>query len=132
MLAIASSWFAFNRTPQLAPATYVSVLNDGADQPAWLVRVYREGQQIQVRPIVAAALPDGRVFELWMLPDDGSAPRSLGLIDAAAASAFSLTDDQLALLADSSVLAISTEPPGGSPTGVPTGDVVFVGPLVSG
>jgi anti-sigma-K factor RskA len=40
-----------------------------------------------------------------------------------------LTETQQAALANSVQLAVSIEPPGGSPTGQPTGDVIIVAPL---
>ncbi|MCC5959420.1 MAG: anti-sigma factor [Rhodobacteraceae bacterium] len=60
-------------------------------------------------------------YELWVI-DETEVPRSLGVVRAA----------ELALpaeLAQGQVLAISLEPAGGSPTGLPTGDVLAVAEL---
>ncbi len=68
---------------------------------------------------------EGRVVELWFIAE-GNAPVSLGVLA-------ENTDEVIALpeaLRDAvlgGVLAISDEPPGGSPTGAPTGDVLAVG-----
>jgi anti-sigma-K factor RskA len=67
------------------------------------------------------------VFELWSVPPQGN-PRSLGLISAARATV--IPRDRLPatlLKGGTAALAVSIEPPGGSPTGVPTGPVVFAG-----
>ncbi|HEX7440087.1 MAG TPA: anti-sigma factor, partial [Caldimonas sp.] len=68
----------------------------------------------------------GRALELWALPAAG-APRSLGLISAQGASVV----QRSRVLKDTVALAVSLEPAGGSPTGAPTGPVLFVGRLGS-
>jgi anti-sigma-K factor RskA len=63
------------------------------------------------------------------VPPQGN-PRSLGLISANGATV--LARDKLpatVLKGGTAALAVSVEPPGGSPTGVPTGPVVFAGKL---
>ncbi len=75
----------------------------------------------------AGAAPTGRVLELWLIAPD-AAPVSLGV----------LPDDQTAELTlaaavatavPGATLALSDEPPGGSPTGQPTGSVLALGPV---
>jgi anti-sigma-K factor RskA len=75
-----------------------------------------------------AAGPAGHDYELWALPKGGS-PVSLGVLPAVGASSRTLSAIQKQALASSSQVAVSIEPPGGSPTGQPTGDIVFVAPL---
>jgi anti-sigma-K factor RskA len=74
------------------------------------------------------ARPAGRDYELWALPKNGN-PVSLGVLPTEGTSTRALTVIQKAALASSSQLAVSIEPPGGSPTAQPTGDIVFVAPL---
>jgi anti-sigma-K factor RskA len=71
--------------------------------------------------------PPGRVLELWAIPPD-EAPVSLGLLDASAQGTTQIPP-ALRGAADELVLAISDEPPGGSPTGAPTGTVRAIGRL---
>lgn len=73
--------------------------------------------------------PDGRVFELWLIAGEAS-PVSLGLLTGASSTIIDLPADVLVLLSDA-VLAVSDEPPGGSPTGAPTGAVRAAGPLTA-
>jgi len=98
----------------------------------WRVEVYgRPGEpaQLQVRAGSQAAQPAARDYELWALPK-GRAPVSLGLLPYEAGTARrSLTATQQQALASSAQIAVSLEPAGGSPTGQPTGPVVFVAPL---
>ncbi|MCB1736471.1 MAG: anti-sigma factor [Gammaproteobacteria bacterium] len=64
-------------------------------------------------------------MELWMLPADGTAPRSLGLMPAMGSAELKMPAN---LIAEAKGLAISQEPPGGSPTGLPTGPVLYQSP----
>ena len=74
-----------------------------------------------------AALP-GRALELWLIA--GTAPPvSLGLLQDAALTEIVLPAEAIALL-PGATLALSDEPPGGSPTGQPTGAVLALGPLL--
>ncbi|MFQ3665379.1 MAG: anti-sigma factor [Sphingomonadaceae bacterium] len=70
----------------------------------------------------------GRVPELWLIPEDGT-PRSLGLIDLGGTQRLEVPATILELVAAGAVLAVSLEPAGGSPTGLPTGPVVATGRL---
>ena len=79
-------------------------------------------------PIVHAEEP-GRVPELWLVPPGGAAPKSLGLIDMARPLHVALDGNGLAM--PDAALAVSMEPEGGSPTGLPTGPVVASGALHS-
>lgn len=72
----------------------------------------------------------GRVLELWLIADGAPAPVSLGVLPERDRVEISLTSDLTAQL-QGGTLAISDEPPGGSPTGVPTGDVLAAAPLVA-
>lgn len=79
-----------------------------------------------------AASPDvaaNRVAQLWVIGADG-VPHSLGLLTRAA-TALTVPAANRARLAAGAVLAISVEPLGGSPTGLPTGPVVAKGALSS-
>jgi anti-sigma-K factor RskA len=70
----------------------------------------------------------GRVPQLWLIPADGT-PRSLGLISLGGTQRVEVPETVLKLVAEGAVLAVSLEPAGGSPTGLPTGPVVATGKL---
>lgn len=72
-----------------------------------------------------ASVPAGKSAELWLLPP-GGAPLPLGLL----AAAHPVTLRLPASLAGAK-LAISLEPPGGSPTGLPTGPVIATANFLS-
>lgn len=114
--------------PRPAPQL-VAVLSDLGGRPIWVVRASSEASRLLARPLAEAA-PATTVPELWLIPTAGSAPISLGLLDPAASNRSALASDSLRLLAPGATLAVSLEPPGGSPTGAPTGPVVSTGVLV--
>ena len=83
------------------------------------------GAELQIERLAGQAIA-GRVFELWLIAEGASAPVSLGVLPDAAVATISISNDLIAALAGGT-LAISDEPPGGSPTGQPTGAVLAVG-----
>ena len=97
----------------------------GAVLPAsFVASISGDGRTVVTRPLVNVSVEANRVLELWAAAGKG-APRSLGLISTNGASAFT----KATLPVGTDHLAVSLEPPGGSPTGAPTGPVLFVGKL---
>jgi anti-sigma-K factor RskA len=76
----------------------------------------------------AGDVPEDRDLELWLL--QGEDVHSLGVVPRDAAGVIEVTAE-LALGFEGGALAVSLEPPGGSPTGQPTGPVVAVGNVSS-
>jgi anti-sigma-K factor RskA len=76
----------------------------------------------------ASSNVDQRALELWLIAP-GEQPRSLGLIEAARAVHISVPADLIPRVTPQASLAISLEPLGGSPTGLPTGPVIASGKL---
>jgi len=100
---------------------------DGGVVPAsFVASISGDGRAVVTKPLVNVSLQPDRVLELWAAAGTG-APRSLGLISASGATVVR----QAVLPAGTDHLAVSLEPPGGSPTGAPTGPVLFVGRLNS-
>ena len=112
-----------------APAPLIASLHGEAAGPIFLARLDREAGRLVVRQVAAAAA-QATVPELWLIPADGR-PRSLGLLAPAGATELVLPGPLAAMAGPDSALAISLEPPGGSPTGQPTGPVVAVGQMES-
>lgn len=111
--------------PMLQPPTQdaVAVINDAETQPLWLLRVDASNKVLEVQVLRRATPEPGRVHELWMLPGGDQAPVSLGLLPAVAGRSLPIEDPQRLLQAAG--LAVSLEPLGGSPTGAPTGPVLY-------
>ncbi len=111
--------------PARSPAggRYLAVVQGGGALPALIVRVDTQTGLAQVRPVGADA-PAGRSLELWYVGAGGAKP--LGLVGA--------DPSQVKLPRDTAadgVIAVSVEPPGGSPSGQPTGPVVYSGKLIA-
>jgi anti-sigma-K factor RskA len=70
--------------------------------------------------------PKPHAFELWDIA--GGPPRPLGLLPQNLGRAVALPVTQLP--PPGGVLAVSLEPPGGSPTGLPTGPVLYQGKVL--
>ena len=97
----------------------------GAVVPAsFVASISGDGRAMVTKPLMNVSLQADKALELWSVPASG-APRSLGLISASGATVFS----KRKVLEGTAALAVSLEPPGGSPTGAPTGPVLFVGKL---
>lgn len=111
------------REPSLQPS-YVAVVNRGGDEPALIVRVDFASGRVYVRP-VAAETPSGKSLELWYI-GKGKAPKSMGLIGKEPLRAPLPAD----ATAERATFAVTVEPPGGSPTGGPTGPIVYSGQLI--
>jgi anti-sigma-K factor RskA len=82
-----------------------------------------------VLAVTGAMPPDpSHAHELWVIPPGGK-PRSLGTMGSSRQMHMELADALAQLLQQGATIAISVEPPGGSPTGAPTGPVVASGAL---
>ncbi len=111
------------RHPTVQPA-YVAVVNRGGDQPALIVRVDLAKGTVYVRPLAAEA-PAGKSLELWYI-GAGKPPKSMGVVGDAAVR----MPLPAGLSPEKASLAVTVEPPGGSPTGDPTGPIVYSGQLI--
>jgi len=71
-----------------------------------------------------------RVPELWLIPPGGK-PLPVGLVSASKPIVIAIPPGLIAQTASGATLAVSLEPPGGSPTGAPTGPVIGAGKLTA-
>lgn len=106
----------------------VAALKSDDTPDALMIGVEQDGGRLLITPVVMA--PDSRVPELWVIPEDGKA-RSLGVIDGGGPTRVAVADNMRAHLHMGATLAISMEPPGGSPTGTATGPIVALGKIVA-
>jgi len=114
----------YNRDQAMYSATLVSASN----QPAVTIEAF--DQYLQVAPLNLASAPADRSMQLWAIPAEGT-PVSLGLMPEGGKGRITLDESQRKLLGEPIALAISLEPAGGSPTGQPTGPVLYHGQVVS-
>jgi anti-sigma-K factor RskA len=115
--------------PAPASAQYVALLQSGAGAPAFILTVDATTRNFTVRKV--GATPEaGKSYELWIVSDKLQRPRSLGVIgnnDFTARPILAAYDSEIV---NQATFAVSVEPQGGSPSGAPTGPVVFSGKLI--
>jgi anti-sigma-K factor RskA len=116
-----------NRTE---PLQTIAVIAQAERGDLWRVQTSKDGSRIFVQSTERVARDAAHAFELWALPTSGAAPVSLGVLPTSGGTAVVvLSAAQQAALGGSSKIAVSLEPPGGSPTGAPTGPVLHVADL---
>ncbi|HZP85674.1 MAG TPA: anti-sigma factor [Burkholderiales bacterium] len=111
----------------------VVVLADQQDRPAMTVSWQahdRGDKRLRVRVIGHATMAPDTAWELWMLPEGEAKPVSLGLISTHETQFVRLPPKLAAQVDRARGLAMSVEPAGGSPTGLPTGPVLYKGACV--
>jgi anti-sigma-K factor RskA len=115
--------------PPAAAAQYVAVLQKDGSSPAFILTVDLATKNFTVRRVGASPEP-GKSYELWLVSDRLQRPRSLGVIGS---NDFTIRQALAAYDTDTvnrATYAVTTEPEGGSPTGLPTGPIVFTGKLI--
>ncbi|MGH6986264.1 MAG: anti-sigma factor [Caulobacteraceae bacterium] len=106
-------------TAALAPAP-------GA-RPYWIATLDTASGELRLTP-ASAEPPDARARELWLIPAGGR-PLRVGLFAPDRSGKVRLDTALRAKTNSRATLAVSLEPPGGSPTGAPTGPVIATGKL---
>jgi anti-sigma-K factor RskA len=107
----------------------VAVLQQEPMSPAFLLTIDPGSRTLTVRRVQAAPDPT-RSYELWLVSKRFPTPRSLGIVgkdeftQRAIPGSFDIDTMRAARY------AVSLEPAGGSPSGVPTGPILFTGNVV--
>lgn len=107
----------------------VALLATEKSEAGWLLNETKKSDtDVTINAIALASLQlkADNAFELWLLPADKSKPISLGLLPQQGNNVFKVPKDVIPLMA-TGLLAVSLEPVGGSPTGQPTGAVLYQG-----
>jgi anti-sigma-K factor RskA len=107
----------------------MATLGQPSGQPGFVVTVSTDGRSLTVVP-AALLTSDPRAMELWLIPQ-GDRPHSLGLIQPGQPIRLTIPPELAGSITKDATLAVSLEPPGGSPTGQPTGPVIAAGPLLA-
>jgi anti-sigma-K factor RskA len=114
--------------PPQAKPTYVVVLSNQQAQPVMSVASDNQQKQLRIKIIGQQKIDADKDYQLWALPEGGK-PRSLGLVSEQGETVL-LVPNTMEGLTNIPALAISLEPKGGSPTGQPTGPILFTGPVI--
>ena len=117
------------------PMAMVAVMSDDKGEPALVVSwppmkatrdPYVRIKVVQEHPVMAPCT----TWEMWMLPRGKAAPVSMGLITTDADQTMRIKPALANRMEGAYGMAMSVEPEGGSPTGAPTGPVIFKGQCV--
>jgi anti-sigma-K factor RskA len=108
-------------------ATLVASLGAEGGPAALIITYDAEARSLIATPAVLQGAA-GHSHELWVVPETGQ-PRSLGIVTAGKPRRLVIPPALLEAIGADATLAISVEPEGGSPTGVPTGPVIASGQL---
>ena len=114
----------------LQPYDRLTLLENQEGRVGWLVQADARTSTVRVRAVNVAPVSSSEDLELWVLPQSGS-PVSIGLLPRAGTQNYELDVSTVTRLEGATGLAVSIEPRGGSPTGLPTGPVVYQGQLVT-
>ena len=136
-------WRSFGMVSALAAACLAVLLylGAGSQQAALVASLDGEGQHIfvaavdvrraTVTVVPVAYRPDPvRIPELWLIPAGGK-PLPLGVLLADRPTQITIPPAFADQARRDAILAVSLEPPGGSPTGEPTGPVIGSGKLTN-
>jgi anti-sigma-K factor RskA len=116
-------------TREVNPGRFVAVLQANAAAPGFILTVDLATRTATVRR-VSAEPQAGKSYQLWLISDRFPGPRSLGLVGADEFARPTLASYDPATISGATY-AVSLEPEGGSPTGAPTGPVLFTATLVA-
>lgn len=113
----------------VAPETrYIAVLIDDQATPVLVASLEAVDGKLSIKSVKTTEVAANQDLELWLLPPQGAAPRSLGVLKGMQALV-KLTEGDASDLTQGA-LAVSLEPSGGSATGAPTGPVLFSGAIL--
>lgn len=112
--------------PAETQVRYITLLQAPETQrTGWLVEA-TSGERIRLVPIEAAtAVPAGKSLQFWTKPQGADRPTSLGLVDPG--TRLELPVERSPGVGEQQLFELTLEPQGGSPTGLPTGPILFVG-----
>jgi anti-sigma-K factor RskA len=117
-----------------AAGRMVVVMNDLQTRQPAMTASWEPGAEgdciVRLRVIGHAEMAPGTAWEMWMLPGGDEKPVSLGLITTHETQFMVVPAALAARLDRAAGLAMSVEPAGGSPSGLPTGPVLYAGPAL--
>jgi anti-sigma-K factor RskA len=122
--------------PAPAPILNASLMSQADGAQPMFVAAYDPARRALI--VTSLVKPDSlrkpggdaaHVHELWIIPADGK-PHALGMIEPGKSKAMPMPKDMAPMFAPGSAIAVSLEPPGGSPTKTaPSGPITAMGKL---
>jgi anti-sigma-K factor RskA len=125
-----------NRPPTViqapaGPMLNASLASQASGQPMFIAAYDPARKALIVTSLVPPGADPTHSHELWVIPADGK-PHPLGLIEPGTSKSMPMPDDMTPMLSPGSALAVSVEPPGGSPMrDQPSGPIAAMGKLAT-
>lgn len=111
-----------SHTPE--PQPFVAVFQQDDKQPAFMMSLDLDSQQLHVKAVTAEPMP-GKSYQLWIKEDSlGPKPHSVGVLDDNLTLDTAVLNQYDPALLKAATFGISIEPTGGSPTDQPTGPAI--------
>ena len=122
-------FIAIGRAPVAPETRYIAVLIDDKATPVLVASLVAEDGKLSIKSVKPTNVAADKDLELWLVPQQGTSVRSLGVLKGMQALV-KLTEGDASDLSQGGKLAVSLEPAGGSPTGTATGPILYVGPVL--
>lgn len=110
-----------------APNYMVVLVPPQGQHPGYVIQASMN-KHITLTPLGSEQVPAQKSLQFWTKDDSWSAPVSLGLVQPGQKESFAL--DHLPPLQSNQLFEITLEPENGSPTGRPTGPILYIGRAV--
>lgn len=129
-LLLAAVWLGGLLGTDATAERYVAMLNSQQGETGFLVTVDASAAKLLIRSL-GAAPPKSKAYELWLMKDDGSVPKTLGIVQPGKFVTLDMASDMPKDDWEAGPkLAISLEPPEGAPSGRAMGPIVYAGSVI--
>lgn len=124
VVALGLGYVAGSYAPQTQPVMIAVLIDEGTMQPGAIVEAFAD-DSIRLQPLELFNVPEGKILQVWTLPDVATGPVSLGTFSDT--RTIRLTGPNLPQPNSGQLYEITLEPSPGSPTGKPTGPILVKG-----
>ena len=115
--------------PMLSEPTYIAVLVQPENKtPGWVIQTSHTNQ-MQLVPLGAVEIPEGKALQFWTKAEGWDAPISLGLVKKG--ETLNIDINKLPALTENQLFELTIEDEMGSSTGKPTGPITSIGRGIS-
>jgi anti-sigma-K factor RskA len=112
-----------------APILNASLVGQAGAQPLFVAAYDPDRKALIITSLAPPGADPVHVHQLWLIPADGK-PRSLGMVEPGASKSMPMPGGMAPMLEEGVTLAVSVEPPGGSPKADgPSGPIAASGKL---
>jgi anti-sigma-K factor RskA len=129
VMSLLYSWLPQTQLP--GSPSYLAVLKSKQDAPMFVATASSRPMQMKIMMMDESVMYPDKDLELWCVMRQSGEAWSLGVLARKKETVFTMNQNEWRLMGDISSLSVSVEPMGGSPTGRPTGSIVYTGELIS-